>query len=70
MVWGLLLVMEKTYLAPTASGYGYLMLAADGGVFAFGDAHFDGAVVDGHHLATAIAILFVPLFFRLITRTK
>jgi len=43
-------------MAPTPSGYGYYLLGADGGVFAFGDAHFDGSAVDGRHLATAISV--------------
>ena len=43
-------------MAPTASGYGYFLLGADGGVFAFGDAHFAGSTIDGSHFATAIAI--------------
>ena len=43
-------------MAPTPSGYGYYLLGADGGVFAFGDAHFDGSPSTGSHLASAIAI--------------
>ena len=43
-------------IAPTPSGYGYYLLGADGGVFAFGDAHFAGSAIDGTHLATAIAV--------------
>jgi hypothetical protein len=43
-------------IAPTPSGYGYYLLGADGGVFAFGDARFAGSAIDGHRLATAIAV--------------
>ena len=30
-------------MVPTPDGKGYLLVAADGGVFAFGDAHFYGS---------------------------
>jgi hypothetical protein len=43
-------------MTPTPSGYGYYLLGADGGVFAFGDARFEGSIIDGHHLTTGIAI--------------
>jgi hypothetical protein len=43
-------------VAPTPSGNGYYLLGADGGVFAFGDAHFDGSPIDGHRIASSIAI--------------
>ncbi|MCA1846360.1 MAG: hypothetical protein LC792_24825, partial [Actinobacteria bacterium] len=31
---------------PTPSGNGYYMVASDGGVFSFGDAHFEGSMGD------------------------
>jgi hypothetical protein len=31
-------------MAPTADGNGYWLVAADGGIFAFGDAAFRGSV--------------------------
>jgi hypothetical protein len=36
-------------MAPTPSGHGYWLVAADGGVFSFGDAHFYGST-GGIHL--------------------
>ena len=30
-------------MASTADGQGYWLVASDGGIFAFGDAHFDGS---------------------------
>ena len=30
-------------MVPTVTGHGYFMVASDGGVFAFGDAHFEGS---------------------------
>ena len=30
-------------MVPTFTGHGYFMVASDGGVFAFGDAHFEGS---------------------------
>jgi hypothetical protein len=43
-------------VAPTPTGNGYYLLGADGGVFAFGDAHFNGSPIDGHRVASSIAI--------------
>jgi Transglycosylase-like domain len=43
-------------MAPTKTGRGYYLLGADGGVFAFGDAHFSGSAIDGIHPATGIAV--------------
>ena len=30
-------------MVPSSTGHGYFMVASDGGVFAFGDAHFEGS---------------------------
>ena len=40
-------------IAATPSGHGYWMVASDGGVFTFGDAHFFGSM-GGKHLAAPI----------------
>jgi len=40
------LVSAVTAMARSATGEGYVLLAADGGIFAFGDAPFPGAAVD------------------------
>jgi hypothetical protein len=42
-------------LAPTADGRGYWLVASDGGVFGFGDAHFFGSAA-AEHLQTVVAI--------------
>jgi hypothetical protein len=42
-------------LAATADGRGYWMVASDGGVFAFGDAHFYGSDV-AQHLKAVVGI--------------
>src|ERR1700678_1946621 len=46
-------------IVPTPDGKGYLMVAKDGGVFAFGDAHFEGscATIGG---CDAAAVAVVP----------
>ena len=35
-------------IAATPDGHGYWLAASDGGVFAFGDAPFDGSLVSIH----------------------
>ena len=52
------LVAPIVGIVPASSGKGYLMVAADGGVFAFGDAHFAGscASIGGCH-APVVAVV-------------
>ena len=43
---------------PTVTGHGYFMVASDGGVFAFGDAHFEGSCPGiGGCVGTAVAVM-------------
>jgi hypothetical protein len=45
-------------IVPTADGKGYLMVAKDGGVFAFGDAHYEGSCASiGGCDAPAVAVV-------------
>jgi hypothetical protein len=44
-------------MARTPSGKGYWMLASDGGVFNFGDAHFYGAAAVFHPTSPAVALV-------------
>ncbi|HUC14632.1 MAG TPA: G1 family glutamic endopeptidase [Acidimicrobiales bacterium] len=45
-------------IVPTPDGKGYLMVAKDGGVFAFGDAHFEGSCASiGGCNAPAVAVV-------------
>jgi len=45
-------------IVPTPDGKGYLMVAKDGGVFAFGDAHFEGSCANiGGCNAPAVAVV-------------
>jgi hypothetical protein len=43
-------------MAATPDGLGYWLVASDGGVFAFGDAHFYGGEVAGKAAATIVGI--------------
>jgi len=43
-------------IAPTPDGHGYWRWAADGGVFAFGDANFYGSPTGLHPNASIVAI--------------
>ena len=45
-------------MATTPSGLGYWMAAADGGVFTFGDAEFDGST--GGSIVTQPVVAFMP----------
>jgi hypothetical protein len=45
-------------MAPTPSGRGYWLVASDGGVFTFGDAHFYGSA--GGHQYPSPAVGLVP----------
>jgi len=45
-------------IVPTVDGKGYLMVAKDGGVFAFGDAHYEGSCASiGGCTAPAVAVV-------------
>jgi hypothetical protein len=44
-------------IAPTPSGKGYWMVASDGGVFSFGDAHFYGSLASTGPPAPIIGML-------------
>jgi hypothetical protein len=46
-------------MAATAAGRGYWLAAADGGVFAFGDAHFVGST-SGLHLNSPVRAIAAP----------
>jgi hypothetical protein len=41
---GMHLNMPIVGMAATATGNGYWLVASDGGIFTFGDAHFHGSV--------------------------
>ena len=43
-------------MAATPTGKGYWFVAADGGVFSFGDAHFLGSGTDGSHTSSVIGM--------------
>jgi hypothetical protein len=45
-------------MVPTSTGHGYFMVASDGGVFAFGDARFEGSCPGiGSCLGAAVAVM-------------
>ncbi len=45
-------------MVPSSTGHGYFMVASDGGVFAFGDAHFEGSCPGiGGCYGTAVAVM-------------
>ena len=47
-------------MAATSDGHGYWLVAADGGVFAFGDARFDGSMGGTHLNAPVVGISATP----------
>ena len=47
-------------MVPSTDGGGYFMVASDGGVFAFGDAHFAGAVRHRRLLGSPVAVMPDP----------
>ena len=44
-------------MTPTATGKGYWMVASDGGVFTFGDAHFYGSLGGAHASSPTVAVV-------------
>ena len=54
--WHLPLARPITGIAEDATGKGYWLVAADGGVFAYGDAHFYGSLVGTHLNAPVVGI--------------
>lgn len=57
---GLRLNAGVVAMASTASGNGYWLTAADGGVFTFGDAHFDGSVASFSLARPIVGIAATP----------
>jgi hypothetical protein len=47
-------------MAATPDGLGYWLVASDGGVFAFGDAHFYGRAATGRSVQTIVGIAPSP----------
>ncbi len=47
-------------MAPTHNGKGYWLVAADGGIFAFGDAVFQGTAVTTPPISPVVGIASVP----------
>ena len=47
-------------MAPTPDGGGYWLVASDGGIFAFGDAHFFGSTGAVHLVQPVVGMAPVP----------
>jgi hypothetical protein len=58
---GRTLVKPVVAVTPTSDGQGYWEVASDGGIFAFGDAPFEGSVAGVRLVAPMVAIAAPPL---------
>jgi hypothetical protein len=47
-------------MAATPDGHGYWLVAADGGIFSFGDAGFHGSAGSDSHLPSPTVAMRVP----------